>query len=88
MADDENIFAQIWREQRLSCLDRRTLGAYLLGTLSPGWRDYVEFHLRVLECPYCQSNLDDLSEEAARGPDGADRPKRLFESSVGHLPRG
>lgn len=88
MADDENIFAQIWREQRLSCLDRRTLGAYLLGTLSPGWRDYVEFHLRVLGCPYCQSNLDDLREEAAPGAHAEEVPKRLFESSVGHLPRG
>ena len=35
MDDDANIFARIWREERLSCFSRSTLGGYLLGTLTP-----------------------------------------------------
>lgn len=85
--DDESIFARIWREHRLSCLSRTTLGSYLLGTLSPEERDYVDFHIGVLNCPYCQSNLDDLrvgSEMVAADPG---RTERLFESSVGFVRR-
>jgi len=85
MADDANVFARIWRAERLSCLDRSTLSAYVLGTLSAEWRDYVEFHLNVLGCPYCRSNLDDLREESAARGVQAERGQRLFESSVGHL---
>ncbi len=85
MEDDANIFARIWREERLSCLSRSTLGGYLLGTLSAEVKDYVEFHLDVLGCPYCRSNLDDLREESEAAQTQAERKVRLFESSVGYL---
>ena len=88
MPTDENVFARIWREERLSCLSRATLGGYLLGTLSPELRDYVEFHLNVLNCPYCRSNLDDMREEAESMEASARRKLRLYESSVGYLKPG
>jgi len=79
---------RIWRRERLSCLKRSTLGAYLLGTLSDEWRDYVEFHLNVIKCPYCQSNLDDIKTEEAKSSEATDFKKRVFESSVGFLKKG
>jgi len=85
--DDESIFARIWREHRLSCLSRTTLGSYLLGTLSPEHRDYVDFHIGVLKCPYCRSNLDDLKEESEMGASDSGRAERLFESSAGFVGR-
>ena len=87
MPNDENVFARIWREERLSCLSRATLGAYELGTLDEELRDYVEFHLNVLCCPYCRSNLDDLREEAESTEASSARKLRLFESSVGYVGR-
>ena len=87
MTDDENIFARIWQQERLSCLDRSTLGSYLLDALPADLKGYVEFHLRVLNCPYCQSNLDDLREEAESAEGRTERQERLYESSVGRLPR-
>jgi len=87
MANDENVFAQIWREERLSCLSRSDLGAYLLGTVDDELRDYIEFHLTVTNCPYCKSNLDDLREEAEAVAANSQRKLRLFESSVGYLGR-
>ena len=87
MPDDESTFAQIWREHRLSCPSRTTLGSYLLGTLSPEQRDYVDFHIGVLNCPYCRSNLDDLGEESEMVAAGPARTERLFESSVGFVRR-
>ena len=87
MSDDENTFARIWREHRLSCLSRTTLGSYLLGTLPAEHRDYVDFHIGVLNCPYCRSNLDDLREENERAAVDPGRTERLFESSVGSVRR-
>ena len=86
--NDESIFARIWREHRLSCLSRTTLGSYLLGTLSPEHRDYVDFHVDVLNCPYCRSNLDDLRGETETAAVDPGRTERLFESSVGSVRRG
>jgi hypothetical protein len=50
----------IWRRERISCPTRDQLGGYLLGAGDPDLLDYVEFHLNVIGCPYCQANLDDL----------------------------
>ncbi|MDB5313227.1 MAG: hypothetical protein JWO38_7429 [Gemmataceae bacterium] len=50
----------IWRRERVSCPARDQLGGYLLGAGDPDLLDYVEFHINVIGCPYCQANLDDL----------------------------
>jgi len=82
----EDMLAGIWQEQRLSCLKRATVGAYLLGTLDEGWAGYVEFHLERLGCRFCRANLDDLRRQA----EGAERRAfhaRILESTVGFLSR-
>lgn len=77
--------ARVWREQRLTCLKRSTLGAHLLGVLEEPWKSYTQFHLDVVACPMCVANLADLeAEEDERSP--ADN-ERMFASSVGFLKR-
>lgn len=78
--------ARVWREQRLTCLKRSTLGSYLLGVLDEPWHSYTQFHLDVVGCPMCLANLADLEgEEDDRTP--ADT-ERMFASSVGFLKEG
>ena len=52
--------SRVWVQERISCPHRDILRAYLSGGLPGGKRDYVEFHLRVIECPFCLANLEDL----------------------------
>ncbi len=75
--------ARVWREQRLTCLKRSTLGSFLLGVLDEPWKSYTQFHLDVVGCPMCVANLADLeAEEDVIAPDDAER---MFQSSVGFL---
>jgi hypothetical protein len=75
--------ARVWREHRITCLKRGTLGSYLLGVLDEPWQSHTQFHLDVAGCPMCLANLADLeSEEDERTP--ADT-QRMFASSVGFL---
>ena len=62
----EHTVGAIWRRERVSCPDRAQLGGYLLGAGDPEVREYIEFHLAVIGCPFCQANLDDL-KKAGRG---------------------
>lgn len=79
--------AAIWRRRRLGCPSREVLGSHLIGALSPGWQDYVTFHLQVVECPYCQASLEDLRRQRQESPHAAaDRRRRFFESSRGGMP--
>ena len=76
--------ARVWREQRLTCLKRSTLGSYLLGILEEPWQSYTQFHLDVAGCQMCLANLDDLDSEEEE--DGAPTDtERMFASSVGFL---
>lgn len=80
----------IWRRCRLSCPSRAQLGSYLLGALAEEQVDFVEFHLQVTGCRFCQANLDDLREasEAARGTaDVQQRVVKYFQSSASYLSR-
>lgn len=77
--------SRTWREARLTCLKRSTLGSYLLGVLDEPWLSYTQFHLDVVGCPMCLANLSDLeSEEDKWAP--ADT-EQMFASSVGFLRR-
>lgn len=77
--------ARVWRERRLTCLKRSTLGSYSLGVLDDPWRSYTQFHMDVVACPMCLANLADLgAEEEDWKP--ADT-ERMFASSVGFLSR-
>lgn len=84
----EHSVATIWRRQRLTCPARETLGAWSIGALVPDEADYVEFHLKVIGCRWCQANLSDVESSQQNA---ADEPKRrrlrFFESSVGMLPK-
>ncbi|QDU62884.1 hypothetical protein Pan216_37570 [Planctomycetes bacterium Pan216] len=91
MDPGEHSVATIWRRHRLTCPTRERLGAYLLQALAPEETDYVRFHLDVIGCRWCQANLDDLSSTVETRPSSDmehdRRRRRLFETSVGHLPR-
>jgi hypothetical protein len=63
----EHTVGAIWRRERVSCPSREQLGGYLLGAGDPDLLGYIEFHLDVIGCPYCQANLDDLRQQGSRG---------------------
>ena len=76
----------IWRRHRLSCPARQELGSYLLGVLPEDAARYLEFHLEVAGCRYCQANLSDLKDQQAESHEAAqDRRRKYFQSSAGRL---
>jgi len=85
--DDEHAavsVARVWREHRVTCLKRSTLGSYLLGVLEEPWLSYTQFHLDVVGCPMCLANLADM--EAVEDDEAENAaPERIFASSVGFL---
>jgi RNA polymerase sigma-70 factor (ECF subfamily) len=80
----ETTISQVWRERRLSCLKRSTIGSYLLGVLDEPWYSYTRFHLETVGCLMCRANLADLEAEGEQQPDN-DLAERMFTSSVGFL---
>jgi len=88
----EATIARVWRQHRLSCLKRGTIGSYLLGVLEDPWHAYTAFHLETVQCLMCRANLEDLSAESGES-DGLDDPnipgknlsQRMFQTSVGFL---
>ncbi len=83
-ASAEVTVARVWRERRLTCLKRSTLGSYLLGVLEEPWLSYTQFHLDVVGCPLCLANLQDLEEEDVAGSP-REASEQIFASSVGFL---
>lgn len=78
------LLTQVWEDHRPSCPKRSTIGGYHLGTLEPGWQDYVDFHLNTLGCRFCLANLDDLKQSEDRA--NLDRLRqRVLQSTVGFL---
>lgn len=77
--------SRVWRDRRLSCLKRSTLGSYVLGVLDEPWASYAQFHVEEVGCLMCRANLDDLSRESERV--GDELSERMFQSSVGFLSR-
>ena len=49
----------------MTCPSREQLGSLLLDALDPELAAYFQFHLDVVECPFCQANLDDLKAQSA-----------------------
>ncbi len=84
-AEADTTVANVWREHRLTCLKRSTLGSYLLEVLEDPWRGYTQFHLDVVACPMCLANLDDLQVEESQ--DRGRSTESIFASSVGFLSR-
>lgn len=76
----------IWRRERLTCPTREQLGSYLLEVLDPGYQKYLDFHLNVIACPFCQANLDDIKEHhQTAAPQAKQRRRRYYQSSAGLL---
>ena len=75
----------IWRRSRLSCPDRTELGQYVLGTLSSDSTDYIQFHLEVIGCRFCQANLADLEAASQQDEPLQQRRRRYFQTSAGYL---
>lgn len=75
-----------WQQRRVTCADRSTLGAYVLGVLADDEREFLELHLNVVGCRYCQANLEDLKAREGSEPAASDkRRRRIFDSSAGKL---
>src|SRR3954471_16405282 len=49
----EHSVGAVWRRERLSCPPREQIGGFFLGALDPDQLGYIEFHLKVVGCPYC-----------------------------------
>jgi len=78
----------IWRRHRISCPSREQLGSHLLGTLAREMADYVEFHVQMAGCRFCQANLADLEAQQAEADESAQsRRRKYFQSSAGYLRR-
>ena len=77
---------KVWREQRVTCLKRGTLGQFLLGVLEDPWLGYTQFHLDVVGCPLCLANLEDLQSEE-EGVCLENPSESIFASSIGFLSR-
>lgn len=78
----------IWRRARLTCPTREQLGSFVLQVLDPGLQEYVEFHIRTVQCPFCLANLTDLeSRQKEASAHVQERRKRYFASSAGLLPK-
>jgi hypothetical protein len=61
-----------------------TIGGFVLGTLDPDWRAYVDFHLNTLGCHFCRANLEDLRPQPEEQIPPVLRT-RIMESTVGFL---
>lgn len=80
----EHSVGAVWRRDRISCPTREQIGGFVLQALDPDLLDYIEFHLKVIGCPYCQANLDDLAKKQAETEEpNKRRRQRIVESSAG-----
>ncbi len=79
--------AAVWREERISCPHPDILQSWASGGLEGGAAEFVAFHLRESQCPYCKAVLDDLAarDGEARHPKLAGLRDRLMRSTVAAL---
>ena len=74
---------ELWRRARLSCPSRSLWTAYLDEQVGESLRQYLLFHLEIIDCRFCAANLEDLksSDDAA----ASTRRQKIFQTSVGQL---
>ncbi len=75
----------IWRRHRLSCPSRDEISQAILGVLDPPREEYLKFHIEQVGCRYCAANLADLRAAHETSAPSAERRRRYFETSAGHL---
>lgn len=77
---------EIWRRHRLSCPTRSQLGSFLLGATDKSTSDYIQFHLQVVQCRFCLSNVEDLQRQNSESQAIAQtRRRKYFQTSAGYL---
>ena len=77
---------EMWRRGRLSCPSRQQLGSHLLGALDEEHSAYIDFHLQVIGCRYCQANLEDLRRQQDETAETVTKRRtKYFQSTAGHL---
>lgn len=83
----EHSLGAVWRRERLTCLTRDELSGYVFQVLDAARRDYIDFHIRTVGCPYCTANLADLQARQRESESQAkERRKRFFVAGAGYLP--
>lgn len=77
---------EIWRQRRLSCPTREQLGSWLLGAMDEEYARYIEFHIGVVGCRYCEANHADLrAQQEGVEHVAVARRRKYFQSSAGYL---
>ena len=77
---------EIWRRNQLGVPTREDLGSYLLGVLDDEKKEYIDFRINVLKCPFTIANLNDLKNEQAVNDEIVQtRRSSYYQSSVGYL---
>ena len=79
--------ASVWREERISCPHPDLIASYMAEALDGGAAEFLEFHLRESQCPWCNAVVADLraQEERAREPQLDDLRDRILRSTVSAL---
>lgn len=54
--------AALWVKERISCPHSDILLAQINGALSQDEKDYIDFHVNLVECPHCQAEIERLRE--------------------------
>ncbi len=76
-----HLLTAVWESQRPSCPKRTTLGKFTLGILPSDWDEFVDFHVNILGCTFCNANLAELQSPTETNSVN----ERLFSSTVGVL---
>ncbi len=63
----------LWVRERISCPHRDILSSWVDRSLGELEQDYIRFHLEIVDCPACQSEVEELTDPAARGDKRLDR---------------
>jgi hypothetical protein len=81
--------ASVWREERISCPHPDLLQSWQAGGLEAGAAEFVAFHLRESQCPYCNAVLEDLRvrEDAAQQAPLQDLRDKVLRSTATALRR-
>jgi len=79
--------AAVWRQERLSCPHPHLLNSWLQGGLTGGAAEFVQFHLRDSQCPYCNAVVEELrARDAEAGSPALDGLRdRLLRSTAVEL---
>lgn len=79
---------EIWRRNQIGVPSPEQLGQYLLGILTDEQKDYIDFRINVLRCPYTIASLQDLKKQQEESEDKtATRRRKYYNSGAGLIRR-